>query len=416
MRETPDVIIIGAGPSGSIAAALMVKRGHKPLVLERASFPRFSIGESLLPQCMAFIEEAGLVEAVHANADAKGFQFKDGAVFNCGDLHSTFDFTEKFSPGPGTTYQVRRGNFDKLLADEAEKAGAEIRYQQEIVNADFSGAQPELTVRDHANGGEYTIRCRFVLDASGFGRVLPRLLELEAPSNFPVRQAIFTHVEDRISSADFDRNKILVTVHPDNRSVWYWTIPFGDGRASLGVVAEQAFLDARTGSPEDKLRQIVGEAPALARHLKNAVYDTSCQVITGYSANVKWLVGPGYALLGNAGEFLDPVFSSGVTVAMKSASLAAAVLDRQLRGETVDWEQEFCVPLKQGVSTFRTYVEAWYDASFQDVIFQKNKTPEIQAMVCSILAGYAWDQDNPFVAQSRRRLEALAYACRAETQ
>ncbi len=413
MSNTRDVIIIGAGPSGSIAAALMVKRGYTPLVLERASFPRFSIGESLLPHCMEILEEAGMVEAVHASAGEKGFQFKNGAVFNWGDQHSTFDFTEKFTPGPGTTYQVRRANFDKLLADEAEKAGAEIRYQQEIVNADFTGEQPALTVRDHANGGEYVIRCRFVLDASGFGRVLPRLLDLEAPSNFPVRQAIFTHVEDRISSEDFDRNKILITVHPTNRSVWYWTIPFGDGRTSLGVVAEQAFLDTLTGSPEEKLREIVGEAPALARHLKNAVFDTPCQHITGYSANVKSLVGPGYALLGNAGEFLDPVFSSGVTVAMKSASLATAVLDRQLRGETVDWQQEFCVPLKQGVSTFRTYVETWYDATFQDVIFQKNKTPEIKAMISAILAGYAWDQNNPYVAQSRRRLEALAYACRA---
>lgn len=413
MNQLHDVIIIGAGPSGSIAAAIMVKRGYKPLILERSLFPRFSIGESLLPHCMEFIEEAGLVEAVHAQADEKGFQFKDGAVFNFGDLQSIFDFTDKFSPGPGTTYQVRRANFDKLLADEAEKAGAEIRYQQEIIHADFSGEQPVLTVRDHANGGEYTIHSRFVLDASGFGRVLPRLLDLEAPSNFPVRQAIFTHVEDRIRSKDFDRNKILITVHPVNRSVWYWTIPFGDGRASLGVVAEQAYFDTIPGSPEEKLRQIVGEAPGLARHLTDAVYDTPCQVITGYSANVKSLIGPGYALLGNAGEFLDPVFSSGVTVAMKSASLAAAVLDRQLRGEAVDWEQEFCIPLKQGVSTFRTYVETWYDASFQDVIFHENKSPEIKRMISSILAGYAWDQNNPFVAHSRRRLEALVYTCRA---
>jgi flavin-dependent dehydrogenase len=412
MSELHDVIIIGAGPSGSIAAANMVKRGFKPLILERALFPRFSIGESLLPHCMQFIEEAGLVEAVHANADEKGFQFKNGAVFNYGDLHSTFDFTEKFSPGPGTTYQVRRANFDKLLADEAEKAGTEIRYHQEIIHADFSGEQPELTVRDHANGGEYTIRARFMLDASGFGRVLPRLLGLEAPSNFPVRQAIFTHVEDRITSENFDRNKILVTVHPHNRHVWYWTIPFGDGRASLGVVAEQAYFDTIPGTPEGKLRQIVSEAPCLARHLRDAIYDTPCQVITGYSANVKSLIGPGYALLGNAGEFLDPVFSSGVTVAMKSASLAAAVLDRQLRGEAVDWEQEFCIPLKQGVSTFRTYVETWYDASFQDVIFYDKKSPEIKAMISSILAGYAWDQNNPFVAHSRRRLEALVHACR----
>ena len=411
MNELHDVIIIGAGPSGSIAAALLVKRGYRPLVLERARFPRFSIGESLLPHCMEFLAEAGLVDAVHANAEALGFQFKNGAVFDCGDLHSTFDFTDKFTPGPGTTYQVRRANFDKLLADEAERMGAEIRYQQEIVAVDFGGELPELTVRDHVEDREYRLRARFVLDASGYGRVLPRLLDLEAPSNFPVRQAIFTHVEDRVTSPDFDRNKILITVNPNDRQIWYWTIPFGDGRTSMGVVAEQAILDKIPGTPEQKLRHIVSEAPDLSRHLANAVYDMPCQVITGYSASVKAMTGPGFALLGNAGEFLDPVFSSGVTVAMKSASLATAVLDRQLRGEPVDWEREFTVPLKQGVSAFRTYVAGWYETSFQDVIFAPNKTPAIKQMISSILAGYAWDQKNPYVAESRRRLKVLAELC-----
>ena len=138
--------------------------------------------------------------------------------------------------------------------------------------------------------------------------------------------------------------------------------------------------------------------------------DTPARLIGGYSA--KSLHRPGFALLGNAAEFLDPVFTSGVTIAMRSSSMAAAVLHRQLSGETVDWEREFAVPLKRGVDTFRTYVEGWYDCSFQDVIYYENAQPEIRRMISSILAGYAWDEKNPYVAESRRRLGVLAELCR----
>lgn len=404
-----DVIIIGAGPAGAIAAALLVRRGHRVRVLERQQFPRFSIGESLLPQCMAFIEEAGMLAAVQA----AGFQFKNGAAFECGGRYTQFDFEDKFSAGWGTTFQVQRTRFDQVLADEAARQGAEIHYREEIVAAEFGVQQQNLRAR-RADGGEVDYRCRFVLDASGFGRVLPRLLDLESPSGFPVRQSLFTHVEDRIAAATFDRNKILVTVHPQHRDVWYWLIPFSNGRCSLGCVAEENFFTARGGEPADLLQQLVAEAPGLARRLACAVYDTPVNRITGYSANVKSLWGEGFALLGNAGEFLDPVFSSGVTIAMKSASLSAALLDRLLQGGAVNWQEEYATPLKKGVDTFRSYVEAWYDGSFQDIIFHPNPPPEVKAMICSVLAGYAWDESNPYVRDSRRGLRLLAEACRPQ--
>lgn len=408
MSTDHDVIIIGAGPSGSLAAALLLKRGYRPLVLEQSEFPRFAIGESLLPQCMAYIEEAGMLEAVQAAAPRCGFQYKDGAVFNWGEQRATFHFQEKFSEGPGTTYQVRRAEFDKLLADEAQSAGADLRYRHAITGVDFSGDFPQVTAKRLDDDREQTWRCRFVLDASGAGRVLPRLLGLDRPSDFPVRQAIFTHVEDRIASPDFDRNKILITVHPDHPEVWFWLIPFGDGRSSVGVVGTREFLDSLPGDPASKLQQLVAETTDMGRFLERAEYDSPVSHITGYSTNVASLWGPGFALLGNAGEFLDPVFSSGVTVAMKSASLAVDALDRHLQGEAVDWQAEFADPLQQGVDTFRTYVEGWYDGSFRDIIFYEDKDEAIKAQICSILAGYAWDRSNPYVVESRRRLKVLA--------
>jgi flavin-dependent dehydrogenase len=255
------------------------------------------------------------------------------------------------------------------------------------------------------------VEAGFMLDASGFGRVLPRLLKLETPSNFPVRGALFTHVADGILDPGFDRNKIRVSVHPVHCDVWFWTIPFAGGRCSLGVVAETSFLARYEGTPTERLRAIIAEEPSLCGLLANATWDTEARQITGYSANVEKLWGKGYALLGNAGEFLDPVFSSGVTIAFKSASLAAAALKRQFAGETVDWQREYGVPLRKGVNTFRAFVDSWYAGGFQKIIFHEGKQPEVRRMIAAILAGYAWDETNPYVKETTRRLATLEALC-----
>ena len=405
-----DVIVIGAGPSGAIAAALLCQQGYGVSILEKQHFPRFSIGESLLPQCMEFVEQAGMLPAVQA----AGFQFKNGAAFHRAGKNSTIDFRQKFSPGWGTTFQVQRGTFDQILAEQARLAGADLRYGQEITAVDFSGASPHLTVRSDC-GATFTASARFVLDASGFGRVLPRLLNLELPSGFPIRMSLFTHIEDHITTSSFDREKILITVHPQHRDVWYWLIPFSNGRSSIGVVASPEYIQSLQGDTTHRLRSLVNQDPNLRELLAATVWDMPAREITGYSCNVRSLWGQHFALLGNAGEFLDPVFSSGVTIAMKSASLAAEVLHRQLSGATVDWESDYAVPLKRGVNTFRTFVEAWYEGGFQDVIFAEQQSASIRAMISSILAGYAWDTNNPYVRESRRRLDVLVETCQGLT-
>nr|WP_273823195.1 NAD(P)/FAD-dependent oxidoreductase [Pseudomonas asplenii] len=404
--ERREVLVIGAGPSGAIAAALLKRNGHDVLIVERQHFPRFSIGESLLSHCLDFVEEAGMLDAVNA----AGFQLKNGAAFAWGERYSAFDFGKTFSNGKPTTFQVQRADFDKLLADQAALQGVEIRYGEEIVGADFERPQPQLQVR-REDGSEYRLEARFVLDASGYGRVLPRLLDLEAPSGFPVRQAVFTHIEDRIDHAGFEREKILITTHPEKRDIWFWTIPFSNGRCSLGVVADASHFAGRDDDLDACLKGFVAETPSLQRVLQNAEWDTPARAIGGYSANVKSLHGPGYALLGNAAEFLDPVFSSGVTIAMRSASMAAGLLHRQLQGESVDWQSQFAEPLKRGVDTFRCYVEGWYAGTFQDVIYHPGSSEEIRAMISSILAGYAWDERNPFVSEPKRRLRMLSEIC-----
>jgi flavin-dependent dehydrogenase len=406
--EQRDVIVIGAGPSGSIASALLKKNGWDVLVLEGARFPRFSIGESLLTHCLDFVEEAGMRPAV----ERAGFQFKNGAAFVRGDEYGEFDFGDKFTPGRNSTFQVQRAAFDKVLADEAQQQGVEIRYETRVTAIDNSGAKPRVRAVD-ANGREYEVEGKFLLDASGFGRVVPKLLDLETPSKFPVRNAVFTHVADGAAPDAFDRNKIQIVVHPRHRDVWFWLIPFAGGRCSLGCVAAKEFFANYPAALDERLKRLVNEEPFLTRVLANATWDTPARELSGYAANVKSMHGKGFALLGNAAEFLDPVFSSGVTIAMRSASMAAGVLNRQLRGETVDWANEFEVPLRKGVDTFRAYVRAWYDGRFQDIMFAKHQPAGIRGMICAILAGYAWDESNPFVAEPERRLDMVAKLCAA---
>ena len=409
---TPDVLIIGAGPSGAAAASLLRQYGYQVLVLERQHFPRFSIGESLLPQSMVFLEEAGLLAAVEQAVPEFGFQFKNGAAFLRGNERTHFDFSDKFTAGPGTTWQIKRAPFDHVLAKQAAAYGAEIRYGHTVTAVDVAGELPSADVVDE-DGFAYQVRPRFILDASGFGRVLPKLLDLESPSNFPVRRAVFTHIADHFDPAEFDRNKILISVHQQHPQAWFWNIPFSDGRCSFGVVAETDFY-AQFGdlALDDLLPAILASEPSLSQLLSRAEFDTPVREIVGYSANVNSLTGRHFALLGNAGEFLDPVFSSGVTIALKSASLCAPLLHRLLQGGSVDWQAEYEQPLRRGIKVFRAYVEAWYDGSFQDVVFAVDPQDEVKRMVCSLLAGYAWDESNPMNNNSVKRLATLAEICR----
>ncbi|MGJ8648593.1 MAG: NAD(P)/FAD-dependent oxidoreductase [Marinomonas colpomeniae] len=408
-----DVVVIGAGPAGAVASTILSKKGYRILVLEKQHFPRFSIGESLLPQCMEILESAGMLKSVIE----AGFQYKNGAAFATDDQYGFFDFRQKFSTGWGTTYQVQRAQFDKVLADCAAENGAEIRYGHSIVSYNDVGDRVQLDVvnennKSDENSENYQVDAKFVLDASGFGRVLPKLLNLEKESSLSPRVSIFTHIKDGITHPEYDRNKILVSVCPENNQIWYWLIPFSNGRASVGVILPRDIYDNNSIDNKELLREYISKTTMMHNYLKDAEFDTDVRKLDGYSCDVTSLYGDKFALLGNAGEFLDPVFSSGVTIALKSADLATQALHKQLQGEAVDWEVEYSQQLKQGVGVFKMFVESWYDGSLQDVIFTEEKAIKIQEMISSVLAGYAWDLKNPYV-KDPSRLKVLAELCRS---
>lgn len=395
-----DVLIIGAGPAGSTAAALLHRQGFRLLVVEKQVFPRFVIGESLLPHSMDLLRDAGLLDAIQSCQ----FMRKRGAVFLRGTEVCNFDFSDQFTDGWKYTYQVPRADFDKALADAVAAMGVEILYGHGVTAVGFheNGARvtierPDKTHRD--------VSARFVLDCSGYGRVLPRLLQLEEPTSFPTREARFTHITGDRRPVGNEEGKIWVCLHPGG--AWIWIIPFSNGKTSVGAVAEPEFFQRYPGDPETQLRAILMSDPNAAARLAQMRFAFPPRVISGYACAVKKLFGPQFALVGNATEFLDPVFSSGVTLALESANRAAQVLTRHLRGQPVDWQSEYADYVMRGINTFRAYVTAWYDATLPKIFFAAQRNPAIMKQICSVLAGYVWDRSNPYVAQAGRALPLL---------
>ncbi len=397
-----DVLIIGAGPSGCVAAAHLQQQGLSIQMVEKNKFPRFVIGESLLPRCMDHFEEVGLLDCLNQ----QGYEIKHGARFLKDDQVCHFDFAEKFTQGWNWTWQVPRDHFDKTLTDELQKRGVPISFETEVTSVTFAEDGSSTTEVKDVDGNLSKIEANFIIDASGHGRVLPRLLKLDALPRIPEHSSIFTHVQDIHRSEESDAT--LITFDVINTKTWLWVIPFSNGMCSIGYVGETAYLDSFKGTQEEKLRQMMQLSKHYYERFKHCPFEFEPVTLTNVATSVTQFYGKGFALTGNSAEFLDPVFSSGVTFATESGLLAAKLAARQTKGETIDWQTEYEDYISSGVTVFSTYVKEWYTGNLQKIFFRSTDNPEIKSQICSVLAGYVWDENNPFVKNHDRLVKTLA--------
>jgi len=405
--EKVDVLVIGAGPSGAVAASIIHKHGLKVKVVEKLKFPRFVIGESLLPRCMEALEEAELLEAVKA----KGFQQKFGAKFVKDGKICDFNFSNQFTQGWSWTWQVPRADFDKTLTDEMQRKGIPVLFETGVTDIKFNGSDSITTIEDK-DGNKSTIEARFIVDASGYGRVIPKLFNLDQPSNLPARRTLFAHTVDVNRFVDEEPNRITIVSHEPG--VWIWIIPFSNGNTSVGFVGDTQFFDRFQGTPEERFRAMIKTQPHTQRRFDAVDLVFEPRTLEGWSVTTNKFYGDGFVLTGNVTEFLDPIFSSGVTLATVSGATASNLVVKKLKGQNVDWEKEFMEPTMQGVNTFRSYVMGWYDGTLQDIFFAPKPDEEIKKQICSVLAGYVWDLNNPFVKKHDRVIKNLSHLIRLE--
>ncbi len=394
-----DVLIIGAGPSGSASASMLKEQGFDVTVIEKTKFPRFVIGESLLPLCMDLLDEANLLEAV----EKKGFQKKYGAAFIKGEATCDFDFSEQHSKRWTWTWQVQRSEFDKVLIDEVEKKGANVLFESTVEGVEF--IENKVLTSVSSVKGTTVFESKYIIDSSGYGRVLPRLLDLEKPSTLPSRSAFFTQIKDVNRPEGKDSNRIQVIVLSDD--VWVWMIPLDKGITSVGFVGDVKLTEGSINN-EEEFRSLIDSNEVLKRRYGGLEYVFEPKKIIGYSSAVKQFYGDKFVLTGNSTEFLDPIFSSGVTFALASGVLAAKLISRELNKETVNWESEYVDVIQSGVDVFRSYIDAWYDGSLQTVFFSDEINQDIKGMICSVLAGYVWDDSNHYVKKHKKAIKTLA--------
>ena len=201
-------------------------------------------------------------------------------------------------------------------------------------------------------------------------------------------------------------NRITIVVHKPG--IWIWIIPFSTGVTSVGYVGDPAFFKDFSGTPEEQFRDMIAEDPYLADRFKEVELLFEPRTLESWSSTTDRFFGDGFVLTGNVTEFLDPVFSSGVTLATVSSQMAGNLVVEKLKGREVDWENEYMKPMMQGVDTFRSYVMAWYDGTLDKIFFATQQDELIKSQICSVLAGYVWDQKNPYVKNHKTGLQRLA--------
>jgi flavin-dependent dehydrogenase len=383
-----DVAVIGGGPGGSTAAALLARRGYKVIVLEKAHHPRFHIGESLLPMNLPLFERLGVLEKVRALG-----VFKPGADFEADNErgYNTYAFARAIGQSPPHAYQVWRQDFDQMLYQHARECGADAREGHEVVRVEQRGPRETwLDVKTDA-GRSYGIEARYVVDASGRDALLSSKHKLRRRNDRHQSAAIFGHFRGAEYRPGEDAGNISIYSFEHG---WMWMIPLPDGVMSVGAVCRPDYLKQRKGRTVEFLLDTLKLSPALWRRVEQAeLIGDEVRVTGNYSYDSTRMGGPGWVLVGDAFAFLDPVFSSGVYLAMSGAEQAVAVVDQSLRDPKREPALLRRLEKRQrsGMARFSFFIYRFNGPVMQQMFRSPRNTFQLEQGVISMLAGDLFD-------------------------
>jgi flavin-dependent dehydrogenase len=377
-----DVAIIGGGPAGSTAAGLLAGAGRRVIVFEREKFPRFHIGESLLPFSMKAFTRLGL----HEKFMRTGFLKKYGGEIMgaCSDNGTKFYFKDGFRSQTDHAYQVMRGDFDKVLLDHATESGAEVHEQTAVDGVEFSQDCVELTLK--SNGASHSVRARYLVDASGRTSVLGRQFQIKKTYDHLQKLSIFGHYDGVWRSEGID-GTLTVLIRAVDR--WFWLIPLTSARTSVGVVLDSETFRTSKLSPEDFLEQTLAEQPTIAKRMINARRVSKVYVEADFSYRSAHLHGDRWLLTGDAAGFIDPIFSSGVFLAVYSGEKCAdalnEVLDEPRKSKRLFARYERSV--NRAMNVYLRFVNAWYTKEFIEVFLAPRNVLGLAPAVNAVLGG-----------------------------
>ncbi len=405
-----DVIVIGGGPSGSATATLLAQHGHKVTLLERDHFPRFHIGESLIPQTYHVIKRLGMLPKMQTSHFVKKFSVQ--FVTEHGKLSEPFYFCDHKPEESSQTWQVRRSEFDHLLLTNAKEHGVTVHEGARVLEVLFEGSRAVGVRVKLEDGGEREVRAKVVVDASGQSSMLIDKFNLRLWDADLKKAAVWTYWKGAYRDQGQDEGATIVIQTKDKKG-WFWYIPLHDDIVSVGVVAAHEYLFQNRGTKdyETIYNEEVARCPGVQPRIANA---TRCDIFRAqkeYSYRATKAAGDGWALVGDAFGFLDPLYSSGVLLALTSAQMAADCIAEGLaKGDTSEaqlrkWEPAYVA----GMERMRRLVVEFYEG-FSFGRFVK-KHPDMKGLVTDVLIGdlFKDDVDVLWPLMDEMRAEKAAY-------